>query len=68
MGKEIVHKKIIEGTLVKLPKGSIGIITKAKIDFCLERAHEVHDPWVYEVLVSGEKLELVRESFEVLKE
>jgi hypothetical protein len=68
MGKEIVHKKVIEGTLVQLRSGSIGIVTKSKIEFCRERAYEVHDPWVYEVLVSGEKLELVRESFEILKE
>ncbi len=68
MESELVHKKVKEGALVKIIDGPFGIITKARVDFRLERTHQVFDPWVYEVLVSGEKLELVRESFVILTE
>ena len=66
MRSEIVHKKIIEGTLIKLYNGDIGIITKSRVDFSFDRAQEGFDPWIYEVLVKGDKLELVRESFVIL--
>ena len=68
MKSEIVHKKITEGTLIKLYNGDIGIVTKSRVDFNFERSHVGYDPWIYEVLVKGDKLELVRESFVILLE
>ena len=68
MVREIIHKKLKEGTLVKLIHGTeIGIITRARFNWGV--TYEVSDdPHCYSVLVRGKEVSVCREGLVIIGE
>ena len=68
MAREIIHKKIKEGTLVLLKKtGDCGIVTSAKFNWGVTYDYS-EDPHCYVVLVRGKEVSEYREELIILGE
>jgi len=68
MAREIVHKKIKPGTLVRLiSEKEVGIVTSATWDWG-HTFKETDDPHCYRVLVRGTEVSVCREGLAIIGE
>ncbi len=65
MAREIIHKKVPDGTLVQINNtGDVGIIVRCLFDW----GSYIDDPYLYSVLVKGKKVKAYKGGFTIIGE